>query len=179
MRALQERRTAALLKQKRQGGRQPGGERAPHLRTPPHRTAPHRTAPHRTAPHTTPHTCTSLTVKDVTMPKLPPPPPHEALNRSEWVVGLATRTSPRASTIVSDSSWSQAMPCSEDRKPTPPPGERVQGTGRRRDEGWAPALPPAAPPPFLTLTAHSPRKWPPTPTMGQVPATAAVVSPAC
>ena len=49
-------------------------------------------------------------VNEVTTPKLPPPPPRQAQNRSELVLALAVRSWPSAVTICSDGRLSQVSP---------------------------------------------------------------------
>ena len=59
--------------------------------------------------------------KDVQTPKLPPPPPREAQNRSELSSALAWSTHPLASTISSSSRLSIIRPYGRDRMLWPPP----------------------------------------------------------
>ena len=51
-----------------------------------------------------------LNVNDVTTPKLPPPPPRSAQNRSASCVASQVTTVPSASTTCADTSWSQVRP---------------------------------------------------------------------
>src|SRR5580658_9112518 len=49
-------------------------------------------------------------VNEVTTPKLPPPPPRQAQNRSELVLAFAVRIWPSAVTICMDVTLSQVSP---------------------------------------------------------------------
>ena len=57
----------------------------------------------------------------VTIPKLPPPPPRHAQNRSAWWFLSATRTLPSAVTICTETRLSEASPQARDASPKPPP----------------------------------------------------------
>ncbi len=52
----------------------------------------------------------TLNVSAVTAPKLPPPPPRSAQNRSELVFASTVRAWPSAVTMSTDRSWSQVRP---------------------------------------------------------------------
>ena len=73
------------------------------------------------------------------MPKLPPPPPWQAQNRSGCSSGLTRSASPAAVTTSVSSSWSQVSPKCRLLNPKPPPssspltptvGHRPLGTAR-------------------------------------------------
>ncbi|MGZ6787263.1 MAG: hypothetical protein ACXVEL_13035, partial [Nocardioidaceae bacterium] len=57
----------------------------------------------------------------MTTPRLPPPPPREAQNRSGSRSAWTCRSRPSAVTTVSSSSASQVSPKARDSTPTPPP----------------------------------------------------------
>src|SRR5947209_14090009 len=63
-------------------------------------------------------------VNDVTMPKLPPPPPRNAQNRSGSADTDTVRDAPSAVTTVADTSRSQVSPYLRDSTPMPPPSVR-------------------------------------------------------
>ena len=61
---------------------------------------------------------------DVWMPKLPPPPPRQAQNKSGFSVALSVLICPSAVTISLAINWSQPRPCSRMFKPMPPPSRK-------------------------------------------------------
>src|SRR5215813_13187543 len=63
-------------------------------------------------------------VNEVTTPKLPPPPPRQAQNRSAFWVESHVLTWPSAVTICSDFTLSLVSPKARDTTPTPPPRVR-------------------------------------------------------
>src|SRR5919199_3213199 len=63
-------------------------------------------------------------VNDVTMPKLPPPPPRNAQNRSGCADKDAVRDRPSAVTTCAEISRSQVSPYLRDSTPSPPPRVR-------------------------------------------------------
>ncbi len=80
-------------------------------------------------------------VNAVAMPKLPPPPPWQAQNRSLLVDALQLRIVPSAVTICTDSRASLVSPKARPSTPTPPPrvrpatptvGQEPPGTARPR-----------------------------------------------
>src|SRR6516164_5489474 len=60
-------------------------------------------------------------VNEVTTPKLPPPPPRQAQNRSGLVLALHVLSWPSAVTICRDFTLSLVRPYARDTTPTPPP----------------------------------------------------------
>ena len=66
----------------------------------------------------------TLNVNDVTMPKLPPPPPRLAQYRSLWLLGEHRRKDPSAVTIASEAMLSQVIPYARPKMPIPPPSAR-------------------------------------------------------
>src|SRR6478672_2985068 len=60
-------------------------------------------------------------VNEVTTPKLPPPPPRQAQNRSEFWLELQVLTWPSAVTICRDFTLSLVSPYARDTTPMPPP----------------------------------------------------------
>ncbi len=63
-------------------------------------------------------------VNAVAMPKLPPPPPRQAQNRSLLLDALQVRTVPSAVTICTASRASLVSPKARPSTPTPPPRAR-------------------------------------------------------
>ena len=63
-------------------------------------------------------------VNDVTMPKLPPPPPRNAQNRSGCADADTVRDMPSAVTTLADTNRSQVSPYLRDSTPSPPPRVR-------------------------------------------------------
>ncbi|CKR77436.1 Uncharacterised protein [Mycobacterium tuberculosis] len=60
-------------------------------------------------------------VSEVVTPKLPPPPPRNAQNRSGWSVADAVTAWPLGSTTDADVNWSQSRPACRELAPSPPP----------------------------------------------------------
>src|SRR5689334_21406326 len=60
-------------------------------------------------------------VSEVVTPKLPPPPPRSAQNRSGLLAADAVTTWPLGSTTDADVNWSQSRPACRDWAPMPPP----------------------------------------------------------
>src|SRR5271154_1274250 len=65
-------------------------------------------------------------VNEVATPKLPPPPPRQAQNRSGLVFALAVRIWPSAVTICMDVTLSEASPKAWPATPIPPPRVRPE-----------------------------------------------------
>src|SRR6201988_4402156 len=60
-------------------------------------------------------------VSEVVTPKLPPPPPRSAQNRSGLLAADAVTAWPPGSTTDADVNWSQSRPACRDWAPSPPP----------------------------------------------------------
>src|ERR1700739_289904 len=60
-------------------------------------------------------------VSAVVTPKLPPPPPRNAQNRSGWLLADAVTAWPPGSTTDADINGSQSRPACRDWAPSPPP----------------------------------------------------------
>src|ERR1700722_1358602 len=60
-------------------------------------------------------------VSEVVTPKLPPPPPRKAQNRSGLLAEEAVTAWPPGSTTDADVNWSQSRPACRDWAPSPPP----------------------------------------------------------
>src|SRR5277367_1017888 len=60
-------------------------------------------------------------VSEVVAPKFPPPPPHNAQNRSGWELADAVTVWPPGSTTVADRNASDISPVCREWAPSPPP----------------------------------------------------------
>ena len=81
-------------------------------------------------------------MKRVLTPKLPPPPPWQAQNRSGWDRGLTLSTVPEAVTTWVSSRESQVRPWCLLVKPNPPPSSSpVRPTDGHRPVGAATPVP--------------------------------------
>ena len=68
--------------------------------------------------------CDIFRRKSVTIPKLRPPPPRQAQNRSAFCFSSQVSSFPSAVTIRSDSTASEVVPSFREARPTPPPSAR-------------------------------------------------------
>jgi hypothetical protein len=66
----------------------------------------------------------TVKVNDVTMQKLPPPPPRLAQYRSLWALGEHWRRDPSAVTTVREAMLSHVIPYARPKTPIPPPSAR-------------------------------------------------------
>lgn len=63
----------------------------------------------------------TLTVREETIPNVPPPPPRSAQKRSSLEVAVAVIISPAPVTTSHSSTWSALRPYLDARGPCPPP----------------------------------------------------------
>lgn len=77
---------------------------------------------------------TTSTVASITTPKVPPPPPRNAQNRSVFWHALATRSSPSGVTIRNWTTLSTPIPYLFERIECPPPFKQMT-PAKREEEG--------------------------------------------